>query len=45
MAAGTAEFDFLLDSEFIKITDIGNKYQIRHFEVNKIQIGSMKQLD
>jgi hypothetical protein len=45
IAAGTAEFDNLLDTEFKTLTDIGNKYQIRHFEVDKIQISSMKQVD
>ncbi len=45
IAAGTAEFDKLLEDEFKTLTDIGNKYQIRHFETNKIQIGSMKQID
>lgn len=45
IAAGTADFDLLLESEFKKLTDIGNKYQIRHFETDKIQINSMKQVD
>ncbi|MBA2938216.1 hypothetical protein HZF08_07845 [Paenibacillus sp. CGMCC 1.16610] len=45
ISAGTADFDDLLDIEFKNLTDIGNKYQIRHFETNKIQIGSMKQVD
>lgn len=45
VAAETEDFDLLLDSEFKSLTDIGNKYQIRHFETNKIQIISMKQID
>ncbi|MGY5345905.1 AbiJ-NTD4 domain-containing protein [Paenibacillus glucanolyticus] len=45
IAEGTAEFDKLLEDEFKTLTDIGNKYQIRHFETNKIQIMSMKQID
>ena len=45
LAAETEEFNLLLDSEFKSLTDIGNKYQIRHFETNKIQISSMKQID
>ncbi|ARD47551.1 AbiJ-NTD4 domain-containing protein [Sporosarcina sp. P33] len=45
IAAGTADFNLILDSEFKSLTDIGNKYQIRHFEANKIQIGSLKQVD
>ncbi|MGG0887939.1 AbiJ-NTD4 domain-containing protein [Brevibacillus parabrevis] len=45
IAAGTPEFEDLLDVEFKTLTDIGNKYQIRHFEANKIQITSMKQVD
>lgn len=45
IAAGTAEFDELLDTEFKTLTNIGNKYHIRHFETNKIKINSMKQVD
>jgi hypothetical protein len=41
----TDSFDELLDLEFKALTDIGNKYQIRHFETNKIQIEVMKQVD
>ncbi|MDL0420685.1 hypothetical protein QPM05_11300 [Caldibacillus thermoamylovorans] len=45
IAEGTPEFDVLLESEFKSLTDIGNKYQIRHFETSKIKISSMKQID
>lgn len=41
----TDEFDELLDEEFRKLTEIGNKYQIRHFEHDKIQIKSIKHID
>nr|BDD45023.1 hypothetical protein 13 [Bacillaceae bacterium] len=45
VAAGTIEFDILLEDEFKTLTNIGNKYQIRHFETSKIKISSMKQVD
>ncbi|MGI2851616.1 AbiJ-NTD4 domain-containing protein [Bacillus cytotoxicus] len=45
IAEGTPEFDILLDSEFKTLTEIGNKFQIRHFETSKIKISSLKQID
>lgn len=45
VSAETDKFDELLDEEFRKLTDIGNKYQIRHFEQDKIQIKSLKHID
>lgn len=45
ISEGTPEFDNLLEDEFKKLTDIGNKYQIRHFETSKIKISSLKQID
>jgi len=41
----TRGFDNMLDIEFKALTAIGNNYQIRHFETNKIAIESMKQVD
>ncbi|PWK07036.1 AbiJ-NTD4 domain-containing protein [Tumebacillus permanentifrigoris] len=45
IAAGTSQFDTLLDTEFIALTNIGNNFQIRHFETGKIKITTMKQID
>ncbi|PJN56133.1 hypothetical protein PAEVO_28560 [Paenibacillus sp. GM2FR] len=45
IAAGTSQFDVLLDNEFRALTTIGNEYQIRHFEQGKIKITTMKQVD
>lgn len=45
IAEGTPEFDVILESEFKALTDIGNNFQIRHFEISKIRISSMKQVD
>ncbi|WDL98832.1 AbiJ-NTD4 domain-containing protein [Alicyclobacillus sp. ALC3] len=45
VAGETEEFNQLLNDEFTTLTSIGNKYQIRHFEKNKIQIKSLKQVD
>ncbi|MDP1383373.1 hypothetical protein Q8G31_27030 [Priestia megaterium] len=41
----TDGFDNMLEIEFKNLTDIGNNYQIRHFETNKIEIKSTKQVD
>ncbi|WEA43819.1 AbiJ-NTD4 domain-containing protein [Priestia aryabhattai] len=41
----TRDFDNMLDIEFKALTAIGNDYQIRHFETDKIAIESMKQVD
>lgn len=45
VAGQTNNFNQLLNDEFTTLTKIGNDYQIRHFETNKIQIKSMKQVD
>ncbi|QWG56868.1 hypothetical protein EXW50_16290 [Bacillus mycoides] len=45
IAEGTTDFDAILDTEFRALTEIGNKYHIRHFETNKIKINSTKQID
>ncbi|WP_099157560.1 AbiJ-NTD4 domain-containing protein [Virgibacillus ndiopensis] len=45
IAEGTPKFDVILESEFKALTDIGNEFQIRHFETSKIKINSMKQVD
>lgn len=45
IAEGTPKFDVILESEFKALTDIGNDFQIRHFETSKIKINSMKQVD
>ncbi|MFE4522010.1 AbiJ-NTD4 domain-containing protein [Cytobacillus firmus] len=45
VAGQTSNFHQLLNDEFTALTKIGNDYQIRHFETNKIQIKSMKQVD
>lgn len=38
MARGNDDFIDLFNDEFKKLTDIGNKYRIRHHETNKIDI-------
>lgn len=45
--AGSETLDFcdLLTVEFKSLTDIGNKYQVRHFETNKIQLQNTKHID
>ncbi|MED4225637.1 hypothetical protein [Neobacillus cucumis] len=45
ISEGTTDFDSLLETEFITLTNIGNKYQIRHFETDIIKINSTKQVD
>lgn len=45
VGAATDQFDILLDTEFKTLTEIGNKYQIRHFEKDKIQIKSLEHVD
>lgn len=45
IAAGTKDFDVLLDNEFKTLTTIGNEFQIRHFEQGKIKVTTMKQVD
>ena len=44
-ASATADFEKILIKESSCLTDIGNDYQIRHFETNKKQITSLKQVD
>ena len=41
----TDEFSTLLSEESKVLTNIGNKYQIRHFETDKIEIKSTKHID
>ena len=38
MANGNDDFADLFNNEFKMLTDIGNKYRIRHHETNKIDI-------
>ncbi|WP_052877868.1 hypothetical protein [Thermoanaerobacter wiegelii] len=45
VAGKTAKFDALLEEEFKILTRICNEYQIRHFEIDKIQIESLQQID
>ncbi|HHW57330.1 MAG TPA: hypothetical protein GXX15_06645 [Clostridia bacterium] len=45
VAGKTPKFDVLLEEEFKTLTRIGNEYQIRHFERDKIQIESLQQID
>jgi len=45
VAGKTDKFDELLDYEFKELTRIGNSFQIRHFEKDKIQIKSLYQID
>lgn len=44
-ASTTAEFESVLIDESQCLTKIGNKYQIRHFETDKIQITDPKLVD
>lgn len=41
----TDDFSILLSEESKVLTGIGNKYQIRHFETDKIEIKSTKHID
>ena len=41
----TEQFNQIINNEFDQLTNIGNAYQIRHFETNKIQIKSSKHID
>ncbi|AXI31468.1 hypothetical protein CIB87_21380 [Priestia megaterium] len=45
VSAHTDGFNELLQAEFNALTKIGNDYQIRHFEANRIEIKSMKHVD
>jgi len=42
---GNIEFANLLNNECKSLTTIGNKYQIRHFETDKIEIKDNKHID
>jgi len=45
VAAGTDNFDTFLNSEFKTLTDIGNDFQIRHFEKGTFPINEVKHID
>lgn len=45
MADGNGDFADLLNAEFKALTDIGNKYRIRHHETNKIDITDVRYYD
>ncbi len=45
VARGNTLFEKHLSSEFKELTEIGNKFQIRHFETDKIEITHPKHLD
>lgn len=45
MSKGNDDFIVLFDDEFRKLTDIGNKYRIRHHETNKIDITDVRYYD
>ncbi|WP_322421777.1 hypothetical protein [Jeotgalibacillus haloalkalitolerans] len=45
VARGTNNFDEVLEAEFRSLTDIGNKFQIRHFERGKIKVNDKKHVD
>jgi hypothetical protein len=43
--SATPEFCEMLTAEFKALSEIGNKFQVRHFETNKIQIQSTQHID
>lgn len=45
ISEGTSNFNELLTDEFRHLTHIGNQFQVRHFETDKIQIKSLKHID
>lgn len=45
MSGGQSAFEQLFDSEFTKLTKIGNDYRIRHHETNKIDIKDIRHYD
>lgn len=45
MANGNDKFVDLFNAEFKTLTDIGNKYRIRHHETNKIDINDIRYYD
>lgn len=42
---GKAEFDTLFNTEFQALTDIGNKYRIRHHETDRFEISDLRYYD
>jgi hypothetical protein len=44
-AAGETNFRQLLESEAVEVTEIGNKFMIRHTEVGKVPITSSNDVD
>lgn len=45
MSGGNSEFYNLFNDEFKRLTDIGNKYRIRHHETDKIDITDIRYYD
>lgn len=45
MANGNDDFADLFDNEFKVLTDIGNKYRIRHHETDRIDITDVRYYD
>ncbi|MEG0857893.1 MAG: hypothetical protein RSG52_15620 [Terrisporobacter sp.] len=45
MSGGNSEFNDLFNDEFKLLTNIGNKYRIRHHETDKIDITDMRYYD
>ncbi|MBW4828309.1 MAG: hypothetical protein KZY61_03420 [Clostridiaceae bacterium] len=45
MSGGNSEFSNLFNDEFKMLTDIGNKYRIRHHETDKIDITDVRYYD
>jgi len=45
VSKNSVDFAKLLNNECKSLTDIGNSYQIRHFETNKIEIKDNKHID
>ena len=45
MSGGNSEFYNLFNAEFKRLTDIGNKYRIRHHETDKIDITDIRYYD
>lgn len=45
MSNGNEDFRLLFDAEFNALTEIGNKYRIRHHEIGKIEITDIRYYD
>lgn len=45
ISSGKAEFDTLFNTEFKALTDIGNKYRIRHHETDRFEISDVRHYD